>query len=253
MKAYVAFMKKEWLECGKTYKLLILGIVFLILGMENALIAKITPVLLENYMPEGMSIQITAPTAFDSWTQFYKNMPLGVAVIVILFSGILASEFQKGTLIPMLTKGLSRKCVIASKFTMVFLCWTAFYWMAYGISYGYTAFYWSMKDLSHIAFGAMLFWIFGIMIISILFLFAVLTKSNYGCLLWVGISVVVMMLLQIIPSIREYNPYSLTSGNLALLNGESIPADFSKGIIIAIVISVGCLFGAIMSFKKKRL
>ena len=74
MRAYIAFTKKEIYELAKTYKLLLLVIVFLILGFMNPITAKFTPDLLESFMEEGVSINLPEPTIMDSWMQFFKNV-----------------------------------------------------------------------------------------------------------------------------------------------------------------------------------
>ena len=116
MRNYVTFLKKEWLESLRTYKLFVMLASFSILGIMNPLIAKLTPEIIDLAMPEGMEIAVAVPTAFDSWAQFYKNTgQIGVIVTVIVFSGIISVELSRGTLIHMLTKGLSRSSVILSK------------------------------------------------------------------------------------------------------------------------------------------
>lgn len=113
MKAYFAFTQKELLESLRTYKLLIMIIVFMFFGMLGPLTAKLTPQILESLMPAGMQVTMGEPTAFDSWAQFFKNVSqMGFIVVAILFSGIMANEFNRGTLIHPLTKGLPRSTVI---------------------------------------------------------------------------------------------------------------------------------------------
>ena len=46
MRGYLAFVKKEFMEIIRTYKLVVLGAIFLILGIMNPLTAKLTPTLL---------------------------------------------------------------------------------------------------------------------------------------------------------------------------------------------------------------
>ncbi len=43
MKSFIAFMKKEWLEAARSGKLIILAILFLLFGIMNPAIAKLTP------------------------------------------------------------------------------------------------------------------------------------------------------------------------------------------------------------------
>lgn len=43
MKSLLAFMKKEWMEQVRSGRLLILVIIFILLGIMNPAVAKLTP------------------------------------------------------------------------------------------------------------------------------------------------------------------------------------------------------------------
>lgn len=73
MRAFLAMIKKEFLESIRTFKLLIVVLVFLLFGMLNPVTAKIMPKLLSSFLPEGMTVTLAAPHAIDSWIQFYKT------------------------------------------------------------------------------------------------------------------------------------------------------------------------------------
>ena len=73
MNGYLAFMKKEWMEQIRTFKLFILFVVFFIFGMLSPLTAKLMPELLSQIPIEGMTIILPEPSAIDSYTQFFKN------------------------------------------------------------------------------------------------------------------------------------------------------------------------------------
>ncbi len=252
MRAYLAFTKKEFTEFTRTYKLLILGAVFLLFGMMNPLTAKLIPVLLANFMPEGVQITLGEPTALDSWMQFYKNVPqMGLFVVVIIFSSIMANEYSHGTLINMLTKGLYRRTVILSKFTMSVLMWTAAYALCFVISYAYTAYFWDGYGLTSIVFAAFALWIYGIFLLSIILFGGVLFKNGYGSLLFTGFLVVIQFLLNIIPKVSEYNPLYLATKNLTLIQGVVSKADFALPIVVTLALSAALIVMAIAVFNKK--
>ena len=105
MRAYIAFTKKEIYELAKTYKLLLLVVVFLIFGFMNPVVAKLTPDIMKSLMEDGINISMPEATIFDSWAQFFKNVSqMGLIVLVIMFSGLISNELSKGTLVNMLTK-----------------------------------------------------------------------------------------------------------------------------------------------------
>lgn len=254
MKSYIAFTKKEFCESFRTYKFFIMISVFLLLGLMNPITAKATPQLLKSLMPAGINITIKEPTALDSWTQFFKNVPqMGLIVLVIIFSGIMANEFSRGTLINMLTKGLSRSVVILSKFTMAAIVWTLSYIICFVVTYAYTAYFWSNDGIKNIVLSVFCLWLFGILLLAIIMLGGVLFKNSYGGLLFTGGLVVVLMLLNIAPKLQKYNPITLVSSNMALLTGDKVVSDFTASIAIGCFIIIAFISLAIMLFNKKQI
>ena len=254
MRAYFAFTKKEFLEAFRTYKLPILAAVFILLGIMNPLTAKLTPQLLKSFMPEGMLITIPEPTAIDSWAQFFKNVnQMGLIVTVIMFSGIMATEFSKGTLIIVFTKGLKRSSVILSKFTVAAVLWTLSLSICFAVSYGYTVYFWNGDGLLKILFAVLCLWLFGIMLMSVLLLGGVILKNSYGSLLFVVGTTVVMFLLNIIPDVKKHNPLLLITGNMDLITGKLTVSDFTSPILIGIVLLLTMLITTVQLFNKKHI
>lgn len=252
MKAYFAFTKKEFCEVMRTYKLFIMLTVFLLLGMMNPITAKLTPKIIEEFMPKGMQITIPEPTALDSWAQFFKNVPqFGLVVLVIVFSGIMSKEFSSGTLINMLTKGLHRSVVVISKVTMMIFLWTISYLICFLVSYAYTSYFWRGQEISNIFFSVFCLWLFGILLIATMMLGGILIKSSYAVLLFTGGFVMSLFIIDIFPRIKEYNPIALASSNMALLSKERLISDFTWPIGISCILIVGFLILAIAIFNKK--
>lgn len=253
MRAYIAFTKKEIYELAKTYKLLLLVIVFLILGFMNPITAKFTPDLIESFMEEGLSINLPEPTIMDSWMQFFKNVnQMGLIVLVIMFSGIISNELTKGTLINMLTKGLSRKTVILSKFTSTCLVWTVVYFLAALVTFLYSMLFWEDTEVANLLFSVSLVWIFGIFLISAVILGGILFKSSYGAMLFCGLIVACLLFLNMLPSIKEYNPVQLVVVNMDLLKENIEVSDLLKCIWINIGASVLFLVSSIVVFCKRE-
>lgn len=253
MSGFTAFMKKEFCEFVRTYKLLIMVTVFLLLGMMNPIIAKITPMLMDTFLPEGMVLNLPEPSALDSWMQFYKNVPqMGLVILLIVYSGIMANEFANGTLINILTKGLPRKTVILAKFTTAILNWTGAYALCFGVSYVYTEYFWSGANLPNISFAAFCLWLFGVLLLAIVLFGGVLVKSNYGSLLLSGGVVIILYLLNIVPRLAEVNPVMLVSG-MSLISGQSVVSDFIMPLIMALTITFLFIVSAIVIFDRKQI
>ena len=118
MKTLIAFTKKEFMEQRRSGKLLFLTILFVLFGIMNPAIAKLTPWLMEMFADSlaqsGMTVTDVTVTAMDSWVQFFKNIPMALIAFVLLEGSIFTKEYQAGTLILSLTKGLPRKTVVIS-------------------------------------------------------------------------------------------------------------------------------------------
>jgi ABC-2 type transport system permease protein len=253
LSAFIAFVKKEICEYLRTYKLFILTTVFLLFGFMNPIVAKIMPELLASLLPEGMSISLGTPTALDSWAQFFKNVSqMGVIVLVIMMSGIMANEFNRGTLINMLTKGLPRPTVILSKFTAATAIWTFSYVLCFVVTYIYTAYFWRMDGIMNMFLAVSSLWLFGLLLISLLIFGGVLFSNLYGSLLLTGGAVVFMMILNIAPAVQRYNPIILSSDNMALLTAQKAASDFTPAMIICAVATIALIGASIGLFNKKQ-
>jgi len=254
MRAYLSFTKKELIGNLRTYKLLIMFLVFLLFGMLGPITAKLTPKLLESLITDGITITLPEPSAFDSWAQFFKNVSqMGLFVVVILFSGMMANEYSQGTLINVLTKGLKRSTVILSKFTAASIIWTGSYLVCFLMSYFYTEYFWPDDKILNLSYSILYLWVFGILLLAVITLGGVIFKNSYGCLLFTGGFIVVLYLLNIVPKIQKYNPVALISSNMALIKGQSLPLDLLPSLVVSIAVIVLFIAIAIRMFNKKQI
>ena len=222
MKAFIAFTKKEFLESIRTYRMVILAAVFLLLGVMSPLFAKMLPELLSEVdMGSGMTLTMPEPVAMDSWAQFFKNVgQIGALTLIITFCGITANEFSRGTLINLLTKGMKRHTVILSKFLSASVLWLGSYLLCLAACYAYTAYYWPANELNQAVVAFIAPWLFGELIIALLIFGGILFKSFYGSLLTCGGVIVILNLVGIIPNTAKFNPIALSGDTLNLLNAQ---------------------------------
>lgn len=76
MRAFLCFLKKEYLEAARTGRLMVLMLLFVLSGIMNSAIAKLTPWMMEMFsdtMAENeLIITAVSVDAMTSWTQFLR-------------------------------------------------------------------------------------------------------------------------------------------------------------------------------------
>lgn len=256
MRQLTAFTKKEFVEVWRTGKFLILIIVFALFGIMNPAIAKLTPWLMEQFSSslEETGIVITEITvdAMSSWTQFYKNIPMGLIVFLLMFSGILANELQKGTLINMITKGMSRKKVIVAKTTVMLALWILNYWMCFGITYIYNEYFWDNSVAKHLFFAAFLVFMLGVWLITLLMMMSTIFNSTSGVTVGTGAVFFIIYMLSILPDLKEYLPTKLMDAQ-GLLSRVGEVNDFGISLGIVFILTVIQVLVAVIVFDKKKI
>ncbi len=256
MKQLIAFSKKEFLEVWRTGKFLILFLIFVLFGIMNPAIAKLTPWMMEQFATSleesGLIVGEVTVNAMTSWTQFYKNVPMGLIIFLLIFSGILATELQKGTLINMLTKGLSRNLVIIAKLLVMIVLWTFNYWSCFFITYSYNEYFWDNDIVNHLYFSAFCVYLFGIWLIALLILISTIVTTTSFVTVGTGVVFFIVYMLSLLPDIKRYFPTKLLDASGVLVEVGKVE-DYTVSIWITVIVSMIQLVIAMMVFYKKKL
>lgn len=256
MKSLLAFMKKEYLEVTRTGKIIVLILLFVLFGIMNPAIAKLTPWIMEMQSEalaeSGVIVTNIQVDAMTSWTQFFKNIPMALIAYVLIFSNIFTKEYKSGTLLLVLTKGLSRYKVVLAKTLLLLSLWTSGYGICFAITYGYNAYFWDNGIADNLLSAAAVWWLFGIWVICLIVLFSSLLRNNTGVSLCTGGTVFLAYLLSIIPKVKVYSATMLMNTNSLLIGAEGINT-YIKAIIIVVISCVICITVSIPIMNKKQL
>ncbi len=255
MKSLLSFTKKEFMEHFRSAKIIILTGVFILFAIINPMIAKFTPVIIEmlsESMQGGMEITAGEVTAMDSWLQFIKNAPMALIVFMLLESSIFTKEYQKGTLVLTLTKGLKRHTVLISKTFVMLTLWTAEYFMCYGLTYLFNNILWDNTVAENLPFMALSWWILGVMAICLSVLFSVIAKNNILVLAGTGGVILGSYLIGSLPKIGDYMPTLLMNSTPVIYGLEEV-SHYIPAIIIAVSISVISVIVSVPIFNKKHI
>ena len=253
---FFALIKKEFSDQIRSGRFMICCLIFVLIGVMNPAVAKLTPWLLEimadSLAESGMTVTDVNVSSLDSWVQFFKNMPMALGAFALLQGAIFTNEYERGTLILSLTKGLERYKIVLSKTVTLISLWTLGYWTCFAITYGYNEYFWDNSIAESLLFSSVCWWLFGIFIISQITLFSVIFNSYaYVALASAGV-IVLSFILGFFPKISEYVPTFLTDGN-SLIYGIIKPEKYAICVVITLFISAVCFALSVLSFNKKQL
>ena len=256
MRALLAFTKKELMQQLRSGRLMILCIIFALLGIMNPATAKLTPWLLEmmseSLAESGMTVTSVTVDAMASWTQFFKNIPIALIAFVLLESNIFTKEYQSGTLVPILTKGLDRYKVVISKTAVLTVIYSAGYWLCFAITYAYNAYFRDNGVAHNLVFSVICLWLLGLWVVMLTVLFSAAASSNTAVLVGTGGVFFAAYLVGLVPRVKEYSPTMLMNTAPLLVGAEKISVYYSAVIITAVLCAVSVAV-SIPIMNKRRL
>jgi ABC-2 type transport system permease protein len=110
MAGLAVLLGKELLESWRTYRLPVVGGLFLFVGLSSPLLARYLPEILKAAGGDQFGVlQLPTPTAADAVDQLWKNLAqFGAFAAIILAMGAVAGEKDRGTAAFVLSKTASR-------------------------------------------------------------------------------------------------------------------------------------------------
>ncbi len=256
MRAFLAFMKKEWMEQLRSERITVLAIIFVLLGVMNPAVAKLTPwlfeVMAESLAESGMTVTAVTVDAMTSWTQFFKNIPMGLIAFILLESSIFTREYQSGTLVLPLTKGLDRYKAVAAKTAVLTVLWSVCYLVCFGITYAYNGFFWDNDVVNELFFSVFLWWLLGMWAVMLTVLFSAAAKTNTIVLCGTGGVFLAVYVAGFLPKIGKYLPSHLMDSS-ALLSGAAEAESYFAAAAVTGFLCIMCFAVSIPVFNKRQL
>lgn len=254
MRIFLSLLKKETIEGARTKKMISTFILFLFIGLISPLTAKLTPMILQSIATGNIDINVAPPSEIDSWTQFFKNISqIGMFGLAIILSTQMANEFQKGTLINLLSKGLPRYQVVLSKIFYNFILWFIAYLCSFILTYFYTKYFFGISfPIRNILMAALLPFIFGLFLISLEILAGVISGNVIGTLILTSAGIVIQLILSIRDEIVKYMPIALIEKPVNLIKGIGYD-DYYVPIITGSILLILCIVISIAVINKKQI
>lgn len=236
MKGGLAFFKKELAGILKTYKIWLLPLIFVFLGISSPVAAKFTPALIKAAMQADEAqrqvfgqIKIPEPTAKDAYDQWFKNLSqVGILATILISMGLISGEKAQGTLAMVVTKPISRSSIVVSKFLAYALLLFVSALLGLLTCYLYTALLFGKAPLKPLVLSTAAFSAFILLVLSLTLLASSLTRRQIAA---GGLALLATFIFSILASIGhgldKYSPGAIP-GLAARIASDSLA--FSKAI-----------------------
>lgn len=124
MTAWRALARKEILEFTRTWRIRVLLIPMLLFAIGSPVFTYFSPEILENtlevYGDGDIHIEVPIPNWIDSYLQWARNLKQVIPILLLVITGgAIANEITSGSVIPLLTNGLSRRTLVITKFIVI--------------------------------------------------------------------------------------------------------------------------------------
>lgn len=253
MSTFTVLIRKELLEQWRTRKLIIISAVLLIFGMFSPLIAKLTPDLI-NSIDLGFEINLPEPTYQDAYMQYFKNITqICLLVVLVVFSGFISEEISRGTVVLLLSKGLSRRTFVFAKFFTSILLWSATFFLSAITCYGYIEYLFPNQNPQNLILSLISLWLFGVFLLSLLTLGNMIGHSSYLAVVFTLSIWGLLALLNIFPEFIKYSPLALSSWNMEMILGEKDLIDLLLPFIVTGILIIICLTSTMIVFSKQEM
>lgn len=241
------FFKKESKAIFRTYRIWLIPLIFIFLGILSPVTAKFLPTILKAALQSdstsGISLQgikIPEPTPVDAYLQWLKNLSqFGMLALILLAMGLIAEEKARGTLALVVTKPVSRTSIVFSKFLAQAGLFATAAAIGVGTTFLYTFLLFNKAPFIPLIQSSLAFGAYGLLILSITILFSALMRNQLGA---GGLGLLSYFILSILASVGhgfdKYSPGALSAIATKIAAGTLIFSKAYPAIGISIAVSI---------------
>ncbi|MEW6233041.1 MAG: ABC transporter permease subunit [Chloroflexota bacterium] len=253
----LALLKKELKYQIRTYRLLVLVVICLVIGIGSPITAKVMPDIISSLGTGASGIQIVMtiePSATDGLVQYHKNFGLIPLLLIFMTMGAMAEERSRGTAAMILTKPVSRFDFLAAKFLTPALS------LALALSLAAVACYYYLSVLFPEATVDPV-WFAGLNVLLLTWLLAYLAVTLLASVIFKGqaaaggagvLFFALMLILGSLPRVGAHTVQGLYVQGARLINGTA-NGDLWKGYGVSLGVIIASLVTAWAIFRRQEL
>ncbi|EHQ59234.1 ABC transporter permease [Paenibacillus dendritiformis C454] len=244
MRRWHVLARKEWLEMVRSYKLLWVPLVFVMLGISQPLVMKFLPDILawSGSMPQGINMAFPELQPGEIMAQMLNQFgTVGLLVLVLSQMSSISGEIHSGTAGAVLVRPVAYGAFVASKWLAAATLTLVSFLCGYGAGWYYT-----VQLFGHVpvaegmaAGGSYALWM--LFASSVTLLMSSWLRSGAAS---AGLTLALVLLLSLVQSWHvpgaRYLPSALPVDAVAQLVPGARAESFDGAIAVAIVLSIGC-------------
>lgn len=249
----LSFFKKEFYEFFKTYRFYVLFGVFAFFAILNAPTARYLPQILQAIPDMGINIEMPDPTIADAYIQFISNVTNAFFALIIIFMGSVSTEIKKGTILLVLSKGVSRIDFYFSKYLNGILMYTFSFLMYTLLTIAGTWLLFGEWYFNGLFIASLSIYLFGLLIMTAAFSASAVSKSA-GPGAFAGFGLLVLLpLTDFLGKFARYLPGHLMSLPVGLLDGSATGSKIIWPAVVTIAVIAIMISTSLLRFRKREL
>jgi ABC-2 type transport system permease protein len=249
-------LAKEQRESWRTRRTPVVVVLFVLLGMLAPLTARYLPEILELALgDQAGAIPIPPTTVADAVLELQQNIgQFGALTAIVLAMTLVSGEKDRGTAGFILTKPASRAAFLVAKLASLGVVLFVATALAVAVAWIYTAILFEPLPIGGWAALALFAWLSLMVWASITFLASTVLRSSAAAA-GVGVGALLgISLVAAIPPVGRWLPSGLDPQAALLALGRPIdPADLAAALTGTVVIIVGSVILAWLSFRRQEL
>jgi len=252
---YRELLEKEMVEAWRTYRLGVVGALFLVLGITAPVLTRFLPDIIKSFAPAGINVDVPDLGISDVLDQLLKNLiQFGALAAILVTMGSVAAEKERGTAAFVLAKPVTRTAFLGAKVVSIGMIFAVATALAVAGAWVYTGLlYFSPPVLPWIKLGVVI-WLSTMVYVSITFLGSVLMRSSLGAA-GVGFAgLIALSLASVVPILSTWLPAGLVAvAKSVALEESSADVHPIRTVAACALIVGGCLFLAWLRFRNQEL
>lgn len=246
-------LKKEWLEIVRSFRILWLPLLFILLGISDPLSNYYMEDILQKFgnMPEGFSMTLPELTPSDllmaSLGQFQM---IGLIVIVAVTASMISRERQNGTATLIYVRPVSNSSIYMSKFLamsgLAAICTVA----GFGASMYYTYLLYGSVTVKAFLLLLLFYWLWLLVVIAITLTLSAAFTTSIAMTAAMILFPLGILLDSIIGTYWHYSPYKLATYGASWLT-KSRDYTINTTIITLCIMIIAIIIGIVSTGKKR--